>query len=274
MNHPEPASTKKPPQHSAPHPLPEKVGYWNDNLDAGNLGREQAFDFATERKFFLGPEGAYALSELGAIKGQRILDLGCGLGVASLILAQGGAHVVALDPAPRRIDQLHQHAATLGLSASVQPLLGSAEAIPLPDASVDAVFTKSVLIHTDLPTAIREIKRVLKPGGRAVFLEPLAHNPFVNLYRQLLAPAQWKGITQYFTEQRVATLRQAFPISRERRFFVFGFGAFVFQFALRQPLLFHTTVALTQLIDQPLLTLLPPTRRLAWFVVITGRTPT
>jgi len=53
------------------------------------------------------------------------------------------------------------------------------------DASFDVVIGKAILHHTDLEKTSRQLARVLRPGGVAYFLEPLAHNPFLNLFRWL-----------------------------------------------------------------------------------------
>ena len=64
-------------------------------------------------------------------------------------------------------------------------LLAAAEQLPFADASFDAVLGKQILHHLDLDLAVAEIARVLRPGGRAVFLEPLIHNPLLEGYRRL-----------------------------------------------------------------------------------------
>ena len=53
----------------------------------------------------------------------------------------------------------------------------------LPSASFDLVFGSGILHHLILEKALCEIRRVLRPGGKAIFFEPLGHNPLINLYR-------------------------------------------------------------------------------------------
>jgi SAM-dependent methyltransferase len=89
----------------------------------------------------------------------RVLDLGAGTGKLTALLAELGAEVTAVEPDPAMREELAR-----GLS-SVRALAGSAEQIPLPDASVDAVLCGQSMHWFDLSRALPEISRVLVPGG-------------------------------------------------------------------------------------------------------------
>jgi SAM-dependent methyltransferase len=89
----------------------------------------------------------------------RVLDLGAGTGKLTALLANLGADVTAVEPDPAMLEELRR-----GLP-SVRALAGSAERIPLPDASVDAVLCGQSMHWFDLSAAIPEIARVLVPGG-------------------------------------------------------------------------------------------------------------
>ena len=100
------------------------------------------------------------------LAGLRLLDLGAGTGKLTALLAELGADVTAVEPDPAMLAELRRGLAELrrGL-ASVRALPGSAEQIPLPDQSVDAVLCGQALHWFDLPRALPEIARVLVPGG-------------------------------------------------------------------------------------------------------------
>ncbi|MEH0930050.1 class I SAM-dependent methyltransferase [Micromonospora sp. CPCC 205558] len=91
--------------------------------------------------------------------GLRVLDLGAGTGKLSATLAAVGADVVAVEPDPAMLAELRRAMPT------VRALPGSAEAIPLPDGSVDAVLAGNALHWFDMAVAGAEIARVLAPGG-------------------------------------------------------------------------------------------------------------
>jgi ubiquinone/menaquinone biosynthesis C-methylase UbiE len=114
------------------------------------------------------------LERAGIGPGARVLDVGCGPGFTSLLIGehvQPGGRVWALDRAAAALDYLRARQAERG-DTSVEPLLGAATAIPLPDASVDCAVVAHMLHHTDDPAAIlREVGRVLTADGRALIVE-------------------------------------------------------------------------------------------------------
>jgi SAM-dependent methyltransferase len=90
---------------------------------------------------------------------RRIADIGAGTGKFTRLLASPGREVVAVDPSPHMLEVL-QHALP-----QVDAREGTAERIPLPDASVYAVTFAQAWHWVDVPTASREVGRVLLPGG-------------------------------------------------------------------------------------------------------------
>ena len=91
--------------------------------------------------------------------GPRVLDLGAGTGKLSATLVAVGAEVTAVEPDPAMLRELRRTV------PDVQARSGSAEAIPLPDASVDAVVAGNAMHWFDMTVAGPEIARVLAPGG-------------------------------------------------------------------------------------------------------------
>jgi ubiquinone/menaquinone biosynthesis C-methylase UbiE len=101
----------------------------------------------------------WLVDRLGLRPGTTVVDLGAGTGKLTRALVPTGAHVVAVEPLPEMRSQLE--AAVPGADV----LAGSAEALPLPDDSVDAVVAASAFHWFETERALAEIHRVLVPGG-------------------------------------------------------------------------------------------------------------
>jgi SAM-dependent methyltransferase len=93
------------------------------------------------------------------VAGLRVLDLGAGTGKLTALLAGLGAQVTAVEPDAAMLAELRQRV------PSARALAGPAEAIPLPDGSVDAVLCGQSMHWFDMSRAVPEIARVLVPGG-------------------------------------------------------------------------------------------------------------
>jgi ubiquinone/menaquinone biosynthesis C-methylase UbiE len=114
-----------------------------------------------------------AIRELAIEPGDVVLDLGCGPGadLPAFACAVGrGGRVIGLDSDPAAVREARERTAA---SAQVEVVEGDVHALDLPDGSVDRVHTDRVLQHVADPAAVLgQARRVLRPGGRAVFAEP------------------------------------------------------------------------------------------------------
>ncbi|HWB78033.1 MAG TPA: methyltransferase domain-containing protein [Nannocystaceae bacterium] len=122
-----------------------------------------------------------ALIERAEIRsGQRVLDLGCGTGTLVVELGRGqqGVDVVGVDPDAKALLLAHRKAARAGAVVSLDR--GFADALPYPDASFDRVLSSFMFHHipeAQRETSLREVARVLKPGGRVHLLDFAASDP-------------------------------------------------------------------------------------------------
>ncbi len=99
----------------------------------------------------------------------HVLEIGAGVG-ANFRYLRPGTHVTAVEPNPHMLPGLKKRAEAHGVSLQVLPC--PAESIPLPDSSVEAVICTLVLCTVPEPqAALTEVRRILKPGGRFLFLE-------------------------------------------------------------------------------------------------------
>ncbi|BCM82162.1 class I SAM-dependent methyltransferase [Methylobacterium indicum] len=116
--------------------------------------------YARGRPDYPGALGAWLRDTLRLGPGRRAADLGAGTGKFTRLIAATGAEVTAIEPVDAMRDRLA--ASVPGVTA----LAGSAEAMPLPDASLDALVCAQAFHWFSTPEALAEIRRVLKVGGR------------------------------------------------------------------------------------------------------------
>lgn len=114
--------------------------------------------------------------------GDRVLELGVGDSLTGWELAARGVEVVAVDISSVAVDRARERARTEGLT-TIEFVVMNAEVLDFDDDSFDGVVGSGILHHLDLDTALSEVARVLRVDGRAVFYEPLGHNPLINAYR-------------------------------------------------------------------------------------------
>jgi SAM-dependent methyltransferase len=117
----------------------------------------------------------------GAGPGVRVLELGCGQSRTAVSLARLGADVHAIDLSGSALKTASAAAAAEGVTIRHRMMDG--ERLAYPDGVFDLVCGSGVLHHLELHHALGETIRVLKPDGRAVFMEPLGHNLLINGFR-------------------------------------------------------------------------------------------
>jgi ubiquinone/menaquinone biosynthesis C-methylase UbiE len=108
------------------------------------------------------------LVDFDAYRGRHVLEVGCGAGVDLARFAKGGANVVGVDLASSAIDLARANFEQQGLAGEFR--VADGEALPFPENAFDLVYAHGVVQYTTRPQRlVDECRRVLKPGGEAVF---------------------------------------------------------------------------------------------------------
>jgi len=155
-----------------------------------------------------------SLELLGDLKGRHILDCGCGPGHTSIMFTRRGATVEAFDIDDDELAKAEILAVANGVDISYSKQWF--EEINYPDASFDLAFGSCVIHHVEVDKAAAQLGRVLKPGGRAVFIENSNRNPLLMFARSRLVGKF--GIPKYGDDEEEHPLRDD-EIERLRKVF-------------------------------------------------------
>lgn len=128
----------------------------------------------------------------GIGKDTRLVDFCAGLGGPSRYFAHRyGADVTGIELTPARVKGAEELTRRVGLQHRVRVIEGNVMRVPLDADSVDVVVSQEALLHVpDKPRTLKEAYRILKPGGRIVFTDWVAHRPLSDADRRLM----WQGM--------------------------------------------------------------------------------
>jgi len=111
-----------------------------------------------------------------------VLEYGCGAESLAFEIAATARQVTGIDISDVAIHQAQNQLAQYDL-CNLKFVVDNAEDMRLADQSIDVVAGSGIVHHLDIQRAMQELRRVLRPGGIAIFAEPMGHNPVVNWYR-------------------------------------------------------------------------------------------
>ena len=152
--------------------IDEVRAYWNTHIHDLEVSREppgsRGFFDDLDRYHFEKLHHLIRLVDFDGYRGRSVLDVGCGAGVDLARFAKGGAEVTGVDVSPSAIDLARTNFAQQGLRGRFEAADG--ERLPFADDTFDLVFAHGVVQYTAQPQRlVDECRRVLKPGGDAVF---------------------------------------------------------------------------------------------------------
>jgi ubiquinone/menaquinone biosynthesis C-methylase UbiE len=145
---------------------------------------------------------------LGGLTGD-VLEIGAGTG-ANFSYYAPDARVIALEPDPHMLKRAQARLATLGLT-NVDVQRAPAESVPFDDGSFDALVATLVLCTVnDLPASLAEMRRVLRPGGRLVFIEHVRGDGFLGRVHDFIRPVwSWCGASCQINRRTEAAMVEA-----------------------------------------------------------------
>ena len=193
------------------------------------------------------------------LQGKHVLDYGCGDGRFSFELARHGALVQGID-----ISESLVQMATLTIPDGIpRPTFSvrDAHATGFPKASFDYVFGNGILHHLELERAYSEIARLLRPGGRAFFMEAMAHHPLAILIRNA-TPAARSVDEKPMSMHEIETAGRFFDHIRHKEHYVVAVVAAPIHL-VSETAAFWTVKKLDQ-IDQKIFRRFPRMKRYAW----------
>lgn len=247
---------------------------WAKDLNLDEVMVRESFEAPTAL------ENHYVLEQLGELKGKRILELGCGAGEGGVYFALQGADVVATDISSGMVKVVDQVAEKHGVKVEAKRM--TAEVIDYPNASFDIVYGNGVLHHVDFRKAVQEAARVLKPGGKAVFIEPLSYNPVIGIYRRIAKTVRTED-ERPFRFKDLTEMRPYFSKSHHKEFWLFTLLIFMYFYVIeranpsqerywkkviKDAPKFSRTFRFLYALDRFFLKIFPPLRYFCWNTVI------
>lgn len=253
---------------------------WAKDIDIKSIEPKLTFESSVAL------EGRWIIENLGSLDGLSVLELGSGAGEGAVYFAMQGAKVTATDLSEgmlKVVNKLAKHN-----DVSVNTVVAPADDLrAFPDDSFDIVYGANLLHHVDVKKTLTEVKRVLKPGGRAAFWDPIAYNPAINVYRRMATEVRTPD-EHPLTMSDIKIMRGLFDQCRFQFSWLLALAVFVKMYVIDKvhpnderywKVIFEKEkklsgfVRLASAIDRFLIAVFPPIRWLCWNVSCVLRKP-
>lgn len=150
---------------------------------------------------------------------EHICDFGCGSGEMACRLGRMGYRVTGLDVSPDLIEVARERAKLEGVEDRVQFIVADGAGVDLTDGMFDAVLAMSVVHHMPIDDALDALERLLRPGGRVAFLEPVAYSRALQKLRdQTPVEKDVSPDERQLSREEVAHIGERFVIEQKRHF--------------------------------------------------------
>jgi ubiquinone/menaquinone biosynthesis C-methylase UbiE len=162
--------------------------FWNANPCQSRLSQEadrrRYFEEISRKRFEGRERHVPVIAKFDSFRGKDVLEIGCGVGTDGIEFARNGANYVGVDLTPNSVELTRERFLTFGVPGRFE-VANAEEGLPLPDASVDHVYSFGVIHHSPAPEKIvREIHRILKSGG--TFTVMLYNRNSINYYVEIM----------------------------------------------------------------------------------------
>ncbi len=157
-----------------------------------------------------GKECVFSLA--GDLEGLDVLEMGCGCGTDSILLACNGATVFAYDISPQAINLARKRAKINGVDDKILFRVASSPSQAFVDKKFDLIFGNAILHHLDIDEVHKELHCLLKPGGRCIFREPVVFSPMMGKLRRCIPwyPSNPTEDEKPLTYQTISLLSEGF----------------------------------------------------------------
>lgn len=199
--------------------------------------------------------------------GNSVLDLGCGEGKETRRLMQLGLPVISMDLSHVQLARARDRISNQPTHQAVRFVQANAEELPFPAEHFDLIYGKAILHHLELDLAAREILRLLKPGGRAVFAEPLAYHPLIWGGRRVTPRLRTRD-EHPITLSELQHFGRMFPHWTTEVFYLLTPGAYTFRLVPGWDKWFQRAYRWLHRLDQRLWRGWPWLRHLAWYGLV------
>lgn len=252
--------------HGVPVNLDAIAAWFDSSADIHSTGPAQGPGPAD---FFLEPHLLVSRLLENMDCGLRVLDLGCGYGLNSIMLSGQTNEVWAIDIAQERIAQATKNIKQENLSDRVFVRRMDAHHLDFQDGWFDLILANSVLLWVDKERVLQQCRRVLKPGGRILFsMETMAENPVLKLHRLRPSKRKRESMVRRLDLTAISRLSSGFSSARSWQFHLLSPALYPMAKWKSRSHVVRSAIRKVQKVDGFLLERFPGLRRYAWVTVL------
>jgi SAM-dependent methyltransferase len=209
----------------------------------------------------------HVISRLGDLAGKRVVECGCGTGQLLASIALRGADSYGFDLSDGMVALARKALEARGLAGRVTLETMTLEHTRYDSGTFDLVVGVAVLHHTDLAESREEVRRILKPGGRGLFFEPMRGNPLISLFRAL-TPKMRTPTEVAFSIHDITFFGEPFARHQSQEVYLTGLLSLALLALFRNRTIFDLATRVTEPVDRRLLAAMPVLRRFCGFTVL------